>query len=146
MGIDLALLALLITGETTNDALAAASSYTAIRIIVPVTVSVLSLGMLVTGILLAITTKWGLVRHKWVLVKFTIGIILTILVYVALLPGVDDIPTTLDGSADAVRETLTTVRANLPYPPIVSFLALSFALFLSVFKPWGKTRWGSRRP
>lgn len=143
MGIDLALLALLVSGETTSDGLVAASSYTAIRTIVPPTVSVLSVGMLVTGILLGLTTKWGLVRHTWVLVKLIIGIVLTILVYVALVPGVQDIPTGLEGSADAIRGTLETVRANLPFPPIVSFLALTFALVLSVFKPWGKTRWGA---
>ncbi|MEO5665832.1 MAG: hypothetical protein ABIR39_21395 [Nocardioides sp.] len=29
-------------------------------------------------------------------------------------------------------------------PPVVSFLALGFAMVVSIWKPWGRTRWGRR--
>jgi hypothetical protein len=70
-----------------------------------------------------------------------IGIVLTVLVFVALVPGALSIPVDLAGSADQVRDAVGGAGRDLLFPPIVSFLALGFALVLSIWKPWGRTRW-----
>jgi hypothetical protein len=59
MGVDIALLVLLITARTTDDPALVVSGFNAIRIIVPVSVPPLSLSILATGLLLGLGTKWG---------------------------------------------------------------------------------------
>lgn len=143
MGLDVGLFLLVITGLTTDSATTAASVYTAIAVIVPVAVPVLSLGMLVTGIALGKGTKWGLLRYWWVAVKLTIGIVLTILVGVALVPGVNALPSLgVDAmtTADDVRALVGEATTSLLFPPIVSFTLLGVSLVLSVTKPWGRLR------
>src|SRR5215217_1999523 len=86
MGVDMALVVLLITARTTNDALLVISGFTAIRMIVPIVVPPLSLSILVTGLMLGLGSRWGLLRYWWVLVKLLLSIIMTVLVFVSLIP------------------------------------------------------------
>jgi hypothetical protein len=143
MGVDIALVVLLITARTTNDALLVISGLTAIRMIVPMVVPPLSLSILVTGLMLGLGSRWGLVRYWWVLVKLLMSIIMTVLVFVSLIPGVNSITIrfTPDMSAEAVRAGLGTLPTMLLFPPVVSFLMLGFATVLSIFKPWPYTPW-----
>lgn len=142
MGVDVALFVLLLTGLTTDDGQVAASCYIAVAVFVPVAVPVLSLGMLASGLLLGWGTKWGLLRYWWVVVKLAMALILTVLVFTALVPGINDMPRpNATTSADAVRDSLGSVPTGLMFPPIVSFLMLGIASVLSMFKPWGRTRW-----
>src|SRR5690242_1243183 len=66
IGVDFALLPLAITGLTTDDGETAAASYRAIALLVPWTIPALSLLILITGVLLGLGTKWGLLRYWWV--------------------------------------------------------------------------------
>lgn len=143
MGVDIALLVLLITARTTNDATLVVSGFNAIRMIVPVAVPPLSLGILVTGLLLGLGTPWGLVRYWWVLVKLILSLVMTILVFVSLVPAVNSIAvlSTTPMSADAVRASLGSLPTQLMFPPVVSFLMLGVATILSIFKPWRRTPW-----
>jgi hypothetical protein len=142
MGADVLLAILVLTGRASGDGATVAAAYTTARLVIPPAVPVLAVGMLLTGVLLGLGTKWGLVQWWWVFVKLMIGVVLTALVFVALVPGALDIPTGLTGSADQVRDQVGRAGEDLMYPPFVSFAALSFALVLSVFKPWQRTRWG----
>jgi hypothetical protein len=144
MGLDLALGLLVVTGRVSDNGPTVAAAYTAARLVIPVVVPVLACGMLLTGIVLGLGTRYGLVQWTWVLTKLTLGVILTALVFVALVPGALSIPTDLVGSADEVRDAVGSAGTDLMYPPVVSFLALAFALVLSIWKPWGRTRWGRR--
>jgi hypothetical protein len=144
MGLDLGLATLVLTGATTGSGPVAAAAYTAVRIVIPVVVPVLALGMLVTGVVLGLGTKYGLVQRTWVLVKLSVAIVLNVLVFVALVPGALSIPSELTGGADAVRDQIGAAASDLIFPPVVSFLALGFAMVVSIWKPWGRTRWGRR--
>jgi hypothetical protein len=141
MGLDVALVILAATGLSTDNGRIAASCYTAIGLIVPPAVPTLSLVMLTSGLMLGLGTKWGLLRYWWVLVKLGLGVVLTALVFVALLPvaaALPGIPASAgDGSGAAVREALGPAAVQLMFPPVVSFLGLGFALVVSVLKPWG---------
>jgi hypothetical protein len=101
--------------------------------------------MLLTGLLLGWGTKWRLTEWTWVLVKLSIGIVLTALVFLLLLPSALSIPHELEGGAAAVREALGGAARDLLVPPVVSFIDLGVALVLSIWKPWGSTRWARRR-
>ena len=65
--------------------------------------------------------------------------------FVSLVPARSSLPQGLAGTAEQVRAAVGDAGTDLMFPPFVSFAALAFALVLSVFKPWGRTRWG-RRP
>jgi hypothetical protein len=145
MGVDIALLVLLITARTTDDATLAVSGFNAIRMIVPVAVPPLSLGILATGLLLGLGTPWGLVRYWWVLIKLILSGVMTVLVFTSLVPEVSSmaILAATTGSADAVRASLGDLPTQLLFPPVVSFAMLGIATFLSIFKPWSRTPWSS---
>lgn len=147
MGIDIALFTLLMTGRSSNDATLVISAFNAIRIIVPAAVPALSISILVTGLILGLGTPWGLFRYWWVFVKLILSTIMTVLVFVSLVPGVNEIAG-LDltvTSADAVRASLGSIPDTLMYPPIVSFSMLGVAAILSVFKPWKFTPWSKTK-
>jgi hypothetical protein len=140
IGVDLALLPLVLTGLTTNDGATAAAAFEAVAILVPWTVPALSVLIVTTGVLLGLGTKWGLVRYWWVAVKLVISLILTTLVFTSLLPAVTSIDVASGSSGDAVRAALDDPTVFL-YPPVVSSLMLLTAVVLSVTKP----RWKVQR-
>ena len=143
MGVDIALLVLLLTARNSSDAALVASAFNAVRMIVPVAVPPLSVGILVTGLLLGLGTPWGLLRYWWVLVKLVLSLLMTVLVFTSLVPGVTSMAvlSTSGTSADAVRAGLGTLPTMLLFPPVVSFLMLGVAAILSIFKPWHRTPW-----
>ena len=145
MGADIALMVLLVNARMTASAAEVMAGYTAVALIVPVAVPPLCLGVLLTGLLLGWATPWGLVRHWWVFVKLVLAIVMTILVFVALLPAVRSVPE-LSGidTADGVRAKLGPAGIQLLFPPVVSFLLLGIATLLSIFKPRGLTPWSRR--
>ncbi|MBT2513755.1 hypothetical protein [Arthrobacter sp. ISL-30] len=144
MGLDVGLLALVLTGLTTESGNIAVAIYTALGIIVPPSVITLSLLMLLTGLAQGLWTKWGLLQYWWVAVKLVLGLILIALVFFVLIPAVEGLPERApdmpDGGGAAVRAALGNAPVQLLFPPVVSFLSLAFALVLGIYKPWGKIR------
>lgn len=94
---------------------------------------------LLSGIVLGLASKWGLLRFGWVAVKLAINTILVILIVIALQPVMADVAAYGDALA-AGRETSSEEISSLFYPPAVSLTALGFATVLAVFKPWGRVR------
>ncbi|MDX3659029.1 hypothetical protein PV646_17125 [Streptomyces sp. ID05-26A] len=100
--------------------------------VVPLLLAALVAGVvcLVTGVLLGMATKWGLVRYRWVAVKLVLNVVACALLLAFLGP---------------IRE-LSSGEQPLQDMWFVAFLAisalvlLSFAMVLSVFKPWGRVR------
>lgn len=98
--------------------------------------------MLATGLLLGWGTKWGVLRYWWMVVKLALAVIMVVLVFLSLLPGVSDLSDAdATTSADAVGDSLGSVTSQMMYPLIVSFAMLGTAAVLSVFKPWRQTPW-----
>jgi hypothetical protein len=148
MGVDIAVVVLLMTARTTDDPVLVVSGFNAVRMIVPIAVPPLSLGIVITGLMLGLGTRWGLVRYWWVLIKLLLSFLMTVLVFVSLLPAVNSIAvlsTSTTTSADAVRASLGSLPTQLMFPPVVSFLMLGFAAILSIFKPWHRTPWRRER-
>jgi hypothetical protein len=76
IGIEAGLLALGLTGLYTRDPEVLRATYVAAGIFGGIFVVPVSMGALVTGVLLSFGTPWGLVRHYWVLVKFVLTVAL----------------------------------------------------------------------
>jgi hypothetical protein len=93
---------------------------------------------LITGTLLGLGSKYGLLRYWWVAIKLGLNLILATLVVTALrgeVANAASLGAQLAGGAD-VEWNFT----NMIYPPIVSPTALTIAFLLAVFKPWGRIR------
>lgn len=140
IGVNLAMLALVVAGLTSSDGQVVAVAQQAVTIIVPPVVPALAILTVGSGIVLGLGTRWGLLTHRWVVIKLVMSVVMLGLVFVALLPGALGAETpdpTL--SADALRAQ--TDLGNMIFPPVVSGLALIVATVLSVTKPGGTTRW-----
>jgi hypothetical protein len=141
LGLDLAL-GILVATTLTADATGAGAAAASLATIATWPLVIVGLVTLVSGVLLGLGTKYGLVRYRWVLVKLVVNVVLVTLVVLVLWPG-------LTSLGDAGRAALAdgaapTVTATLVFPPVVSSTALVVAMTLSVFKPWGRTRRVSR--
>jgi hypothetical protein len=101
---------------------------------------------LVTGVVLGLGTKWGLLRYWWVAVKLVLNLVLCSLIVFALQPGMAEVGAygrdLADGSATASSAASSAVE-TLFFPPAVSLTTLTIATVLGVVKPWGRIR--SRR-
>lgn len=103
-----------------------------------------AIATIVTGVLLSLGTKWGLLQHYWVLTKLalTVGVIATAVrlgdrlvqqsISAPFRPAVDD--ATILGIAWAPALLISLSVAHL--------LMLGGAAVVSVYKPWGKTWFG----
>jgi hypothetical protein len=96
---------------------------------------------LVTGVLLSLGTKWGLLRYYWVAPKLalSIGVIVTGIALADRL--VQEAISTPGG--EAVDGTMTEIVLS-PATLLISLsvahvLTLGVATVLSVYKPWGRT-------
>lgn len=98
--------------------------------------------VLATGLVLGWGTRWGLVRFWWVAVKLAVNVVLVVLIVFVLMPGMAEVRTI--GELLAASGELTGDVSSLRFPPAVSLTALTIAVVLSVYKPWGRTRFGER--
>ena len=76
IGIEAGLLALGLTGLYTRDPEVLRAAYIAIGLFGGIFVVPVSIGTLITGVLLAVGTPWGLVRHYWIVAKFVMTVAL----------------------------------------------------------------------
>ena len=93
---------------------------------------------LITGILLGLGSKYGLVRYWWVAIKLALNLLLATLVVSALRGEVANAADI--GGQLALGADVSWNFTNMIYPPIVSPTALTIAFLLAVFKPWGRIR------
>ena len=136
-------LALAVAGLASPDTQMVRAAYVAMDLIGWFVIVPLSLASLLTGLIQALGTTWGLFRHYWVLLKFLINILATLLLLLHMRP------TTY--LARAATETtfwgadLHGLRIQLVVDAGAALLALLVATTLSVYKPRGMTPYGHRK-
>ncbi|MFC0601744.1 DUF2269 domain-containing protein [Streptomyces palmae] len=142
LGITLCLLVLGITAVTTGSAATAAACYRAMRIFADWLLPAVSLGSLVTGLVLSLGTPWGLALHRWVYTKFWLTLAATGASLLALRPRIHDAAAEVDRlrAGEAVH-----VFPDLAAAPTVATSIYLFLTAISVLKPWGLTARGRRR-
>lgn len=134
LGLDGALVALEVTGLSTvhsavRAGIATATAVIACWVLVPVVFFSLA-----SGLVLALSTPWGLVRHWWVIAKCGIAAVLTAAGLLFLVPA---LPQILAGGGEQAEMRTLIGRS-------VALVLLLVATGLSVVKPWGKTPCGRR--
>jgi hypothetical protein len=100
----------------------------------------LALGSLVTGLVMALGTKWGLFRHYWVV--FSLG--LTVFAAVVLLLHMPTVSSQTALAREAEDAALESLGSDLLHPGI-GFVVLLLIQGLNMYKPEGMTPYGRRK-
>lgn len=142
LGAVAAFLALAITGLNSRNAQIVRSSYLVMPTVTWYVIVPLAFAALTTGVILSLHSKWGLLRHYWVLAKLLIN---SLSIPILLLHT--QVIHTVAGAA--AKTTLTSAdlhdqRVQLVTIAVAALLALFAATVLSVFKPKGITSYGQR--
>ncbi|MDR2987099.1 MAG: hypothetical protein LBV34_19900 [Nocardiopsaceae bacterium] len=138
IGVDVIVAVLVLTGRFGGDLAFRSLAYRALAAFVVWPMLVSGLTCLVTGLLLGLATKWGLLRYWWVVIKLALNLLLCTLILLVLQPGMDEV-------AQYGRDLLTNhadpaAVTNLFFPPAVSLSTLTLATALAIVKPWGRVR------
>ncbi|SDI85935.1 hypothetical protein SAMN04488693_1289 [Arthrobacter subterraneus] len=131
-------LALAVAGYTATDEWTMRAAYTVMEIIGWTALVPLSALTLVTGVIQAIGTPWGLLKHYWVLIK----LLITIAATAVLLLYMETLSVLADAAVQPAPDK--TVPDILPdFSPILhsaaALIVLLVALGLSICKPRGLT-------
>ncbi|AXE79005.1 DUF2269 domain-containing protein [Streptomyces atratus] len=132
LGLTVGLLTLGITAFLTGDPTAAQAATRAMKIFGDWLVVPVALLSLLSGLVLALGTPWGLARHRWVWTKFWLTLITAALSIFSLRPGINE------------AATRGAVDIDLVVAPSVATATYLFITAVSVLKPWGLTRHGRR--
>ena len=138
IGLDVVMAVLVFTGLFTGDNRVKALCFQVLELIVIWPLLSVGLLCLVSGVVLGLGSKYGLVRYWWVAAKLVINVLFNVLVLVSLRPGAADVAE--QGRRLADGDVATIAVGGLVFPPIVSPTMLIVAVLLSVYKPWGRIR------
>lgn len=136
-------LALAVAGLTSQDIQMVRAAYLAMNMTGWYVIVPLCLASLLTGLVMSLGTKWGLFRHYWVTVKFLLTIISTLILF--------GFTQTLNNIGVLAANTTIPIDElrNLSQSPVIhsggGLLVLLVNTTLSVYKPWGRTRYGLRK-
>jgi SNF family Na+-dependent transporter len=130
-----------LTVATSQDAEAVRAAWIGMDLIVSRAILPLAIAALVTGLIMSLGTKWGLVRHWWVL----ISLLLTVFATLVLLSETRVIGAMAAIAVDPATSTdqLLALPGTLPHS-IGGLVVLVTVQVLNVYKPAGMTRYGWR--
>ena len=155
LGADACFLALAIIGLTSQDPQVVRASYLVMELIGWFVIVPFSFAALLTGLVLAVGTPWGLFRHYWILAKFllTVGAVAVLLVHTSAMGDAAGRVTgvaaeTLPGlrahlGANGHAGHLGNVQIQLAAASGAGLLVLLTTAALGVYKPRGKIRYGA---
>jgi hypothetical protein len=133
-------LVLAITGLTTKDTMLARSMYMALEICTAYVIVPFCLASLVTGLIQAMGTKWGLFKHYWIIVKLFLTCFMTLLLFLHLKP-INQLSLSAAGTDFSNTGEAATVIELIKKAAFAVF-GLIAVTAISVYKPWGKTKLG----
>ncbi len=137
-----AFLVLSIAGLTSNSADVVRGAYISMDLIGRFAILPMCFAALATGLIQALGTPWGLFRYYWVLIKFGLTIVATILLLQHYFGAVAAAAERVSG---AVSPDLIPLKVELVRAPALAIALLLFIATLGVYKPWGLTAYGRRR-
>jgi hypothetical protein len=144
-----AYLALGLAAATSQDAQTLRAAWIAMDLTGWYAIVPLALASLLTGVVMALGTKWGVFRHYWVL----ISLVLTVIVAGVLLLHMPDVRALADAAREAGeispagpgRHLYTRLDDGDLLHPGLGLVVLLVIQVLNVYKPQGMTRYGWRK-
>lgn len=143
LGAVAAFLALSLAGLTSVDAQVMRGAYIAMDLVGRYVIVPLSLASLLSGVVQALATPWGLFKHYWVLAKLVLTVLSTLLLllhqFTAVATAAERVMrAALDSSP---RDEVGRLGTQLVLDAGLALVVLTGITALSVFKPWGRTPW-----
>jgi vacuolar-type H+-ATPase subunit I/STV1 len=142
LGAVVAYLALAVVGLWTADGRTAGAAYIAMNLIAKMVIVPFSIATLLMGLIESLGTSWGLFRHWWVLSKFVLTTVATIIL-VEHLSAIAHMAT-LAADMTLAATDFRDLRIQLLVHAAGGLFVLLVATLLSVYKPWGMTPYGAR--
>ena len=140
IGTVIAYLALGISAVTGDDTTTVRVAWSAMEFIGWYVIVPLAVASLLTGLMMALGTKWGLFRHYWVTVSFA----LTVFATGVLLLHMPTVTTTAEIAQHVEGGALRALGGDLEHPAI-GLVVLLVIQVLNIYKPKGLTRYGWRK-
>lgn len=132
-------LVLAITGIASANMQLARSSYLAMELSGWFVIVPFCIASLVTGVIQAVGTKWGLLKHYWIVLKLALTLFATIALLLHMKP-IGDLSLAASSSVN-FSNALPNLKLQIVANAGAAFLLLLAIITISVFKPWGKTKW-----
>lgn len=145
LGLVTGMFAMSLAGATTDSAEQQAAMYGTMSMLDEIFLGMTSMFALLSGIVVAAGTKWGLLQRRWVAVKFftTMGVMLLgFAVIHQLILRANEL---VAQGAPVRGGELDTVGWAMSGAAGLAVVSLIFMTTVSTYKPWGPTRRG-RRP
>ena len=139
IGAVVAYLALAVAAETSSKSATVGGAWVAMEVVGWYAVVPLAVGALVTGVAVALGTRWGLFRHWWVI----FSLVLTTFSLVVLLQHMPTVSSIADEARQADALRVDALGGEIPHPAI-GLGVLLVVLVLNVYKPRGMTGYGRR--
>lgn len=140
IGTVLAYLALGISAITTENVGMVRAAWAAMELIGWYVIVPLAVASWLTGLVMALGTKWGLFRHYWVLISFVLTTFSTVILFLHM-PSVGAMA---DLAQEAEGAELAALGGDL-FHPAIGLVVLLVVQVLNLYKPQGLTRWGWRK-
>lgn len=140
LGLNVGNLTLEITGLTTDDPAVQHTALGALYLIGGPLLIPVSLLAYTSGILLGFYSKWGVLKYRWVLVKFILTTVAVLLVPLSLLPGLSELSQLVANTPPERLADLGPTGLSMLAAGCVSTTMYVTNAVLSVLKPWGRTR------
>ncbi|MEV4705436.1 DUF2269 domain-containing protein [Actinoplanes sp. NPDC049316] len=131
-----------IAGMRGRDQSTIRAAYVAMDLSMRYAIVPLAFAALITGLVSSLGTAWGLFRHYWVLVKFLLIVVATVVLLLQLTP-IGYLADVAVGTGIAPGQ-LTEARLSLVVHASGGLVVLLVATVLAVYKPRGMTAHGRR--
>ena len=135
-------LALAMTGLNSKDAELVHAAYVAMGLTARFVIVPLALASLLTGVVQAVGTPWGLFRYYWIIAKLLLTVFATTILLLKM-PLIEE--AARQAMMPAALPSLSGTGRALAMHSAGGLLVLLVITTLSVYKPWGLTVYGRRK-
>ena len=143
LGISAAMLVLGTVAAATPDSGTSRAAYLAMGIFTRGVIQPAAVGALVTGLILSLGTKWGLLEHYWIVAKLALTVAAVLCGILVVRPAVEQAIAATSGAAPLTASDPGSAAMVLIAASGANVLMLGAATVISVYKPWGPI-WRSR--
>ena len=144
LGAVLAYLVVAIAGLTSLNLQLVKSTYVTMQLMAWFVIVPFAIAALLSGLVQSLGTEWGLFRHYWILAKFVLTTLGTVILLLHA-PRVSEMAMRAAETAFATGD-YAPQRTALVVHAAGGLAILLVATGLSIFKPWGKTAHGKGEP
>jgi len=144
IGAVIAFLALVIAAMTREDVQILLAVWIALDLLGSLVIVPLAIGSLLSGLVMALGTKWGLFQHYWVLFSFA----LTVLAILVLLENMQSVRFLAGAVTDMDNTNVDMLRTGLQSELLhagIGLIVLVVIQVLNIYKPRGLTSYGWRK-